>query len=149
MEKLAVERSIWINAPRERVWQAITDPKQIQQWFSPGTPWHLTTLDVGGKLYALGYESQAGIIEVVDSPRQFTYRWETPTPDIPFTLTTTYTLEEENGGTRVTITETGFESLLEDTRQERVDQNGKSWGMALENLKAYLEGRSLPYPEGL
>ena len=29
MEKLTIERSIWIAAPRERVWQAVTDPAQI------------------------------------------------------------------------------------------------------------------------
>jgi hypothetical protein len=42
-----------------------------------------------------------------------------------------------------------FASLPEEARQERVDQNSQGWGMAVENLKAYLEGKSLPYPEGL
>lgn len=31
MERIAIERSIWINAPRERVWLAITDPDQVAQ----------------------------------------------------------------------------------------------------------------------
>jgi uncharacterized protein YndB with AHSA1/START domain len=35
MEHLSVERSTWMNAPRERVWQAITDPEQIAQWLLP------------------------------------------------------------------------------------------------------------------
>ena len=143
MEKITAERSIWIDAPRERVWRAITDPAQIQQWFSPGTPWALTGLEVGGKLYAVGYESQTGVIQVIDTLRQFTYRWDFPTPGTPIALTTTYTLEDENGGTRVTITETGVGSLPEDV------QNGKGWQMALENLKAWLEGSALPFPEGL
>lgn len=33
MKKMAVERSIWINAPRERVWRAITETEQIRQWW--------------------------------------------------------------------------------------------------------------------
>jgi hypothetical protein len=37
MRKMAIERSIWIAAPRERVWQAVTDPAQIVQWFAPCT----------------------------------------------------------------------------------------------------------------
>ncbi len=60
-------------------------------------------------------------------------------------ITTTYTLEEENGGTRFTVTETGFESLPEDARNERLDQDSKGWEMLLENLKAFLAGRSLEF----
>lgn len=33
METLAVERTIWINARRERVWQAVTESEQIRQWW--------------------------------------------------------------------------------------------------------------------
>ena len=111
-----IKRNIWINAPRERVWQAITDPKLIQQWFSPGTPWALTEPVVGGKVYAIGYESQAGIIQVIDPPRQFTYRWDSQPPDSPLTTISTYILDEENGGTRVTFTETLSGDLLEEAR---------------------------------
>jgi len=35
MEQLKVERSIWIDAPRERVWQAITDPANLAQRLLP------------------------------------------------------------------------------------------------------------------
>ncbi len=84
---------------------------------------------------------------MLDPPRHFSYRWQLP--DLLLTMIATYILEEENGGTRVLFTETGYQSLSEDVRQQRIEQNSKSWQMALENLKAYLESRSLPYPEGL
>lgn len=138
-----VERGIWINAPRERVWQAITQPDQIQQWFSPGTPWVVTALEAGGKLYAVGYESQTGIIEVIDPPQRFSYRYELLSAGTLLSFVTTYTLDEENNGTRVTITETGVEAPTEG------QGSGRGWGMALDNLKAYLEGNALPFPEGL
>ncbi len=84
-------------------------------------------------------ELEVAIIEVVDPPRHITTR------NLPErSITTTYTLEEENGGTRFTVTETGFESLSEEARRERLDQNGKGWESVLKNLKAYLDGRSLP-----
>jgi len=35
MEQLKVQCSIWIKAPRERVWQAITDPANLAQWLLP------------------------------------------------------------------------------------------------------------------
>ncbi len=98
MEKVEIRRSVWINASRERVWQAVTN---------------------------------AGQRNLPDK-----------------TTTTTYLLEEENGGTRFTVIEAGLESLSEEARRQRLHQNGKSWEMALENLKAYIDGKALPRPEG-
>ena len=141
MRKITIERSIWIAAPRERVWQAVTDPAQIAQWFAPGTSFsqngNTICVCIGER------EIEVAVIELVDPPRQITTRH---LPDR--LITTTYTLEEENGGTRFTVTETGFEALPEDARKERFAQNSKGWEMALENLKAYIDGRNLPRPEG-
>jgi uncharacterized protein YndB with AHSA1/START domain len=134
-----IERTLWIDAPRERVWSAITQADLIQRWFSPATPWVVTALEPGGKMCAVGYEAQGSTIEVVDPPREFSYRWALDARG----FLTAYTLTEENGGTRVTLTETGVEPPHADM------DNAKGWGMALDNLKAYLEGRDLPYPEGL
>ena len=38
MGTLTVERSIMVDAPRERVWQAVTDPEQIVKWVLPALP---------------------------------------------------------------------------------------------------------------
>lgn len=149
METIAVARRLWIDAPPERVWKALTDPVQIQRWFSPTTPWELTSLEVGGKLYAVGYESQAGVIEIIDPPRQFGYRWTSEPPELPLTTLTTYLLEVSKGGTLVSLTETVSETLPEDARQRRIEDTGKGYKMALKNLKAYLEGTALPFPDGL
>ena len=137
MRKIAIERSIWIAAPRERVWQAVTDPAQIAQWFAPGT-----TFSQNGNTICVRIgetDIEVAVIEQIDPPRQITTR---NLPDR--SITTTYTLEEENGGTRFTVTETGFESLSEGARKERLAQDDKGWEIALENLKAYIDGRILP-----
>jgi len=137
MGKIVIERSIWIAAPRERVWQAVTDPAQIAQWFAPGTSFSQNGNKISVRVGEMDLE--VAVIELIDPPRRIT------TCNLPErSITTTYTLEEENGGTRFTVTETGFESLSEDARKERLDQDGKGWEMVLENLKAYLGSRSLP-----
>jgi uncharacterized protein YndB with AHSA1/START domain len=132
MRKIAIERSIWIAAPRERVWQAVTDPAQIAQWFAPGTSFSQNGNKICVRIGEMDME--VALIELVDPPRQITTR---NLPDR--SMTTTYTLEEENGGTRFTVTETGFEGLPEDVRKEHLDQNGKGWETVLENLKAHVE----------
>jgi uncharacterized protein YndB with AHSA1/START domain len=141
LEKVEIRRSVWINAPQQRVWDAVTKADQIARWFAPDADFSQDgdkiTMKVGDMFVAVAK------IEVNDPPRQITTR---SLPDM--LTTTTYLLEEENGGTRFTVIEAGLESLDEEARRQRLDQNGKGWEMALGNLKAYLDGKPLPRLEG-
>jgi uncharacterized protein YndB with AHSA1/START domain len=147
-EKYSIERSIWIKASRERVWRAITEPDQLDKWFSPGTQWHGDGLKVGGKFYVqnpeTGAEMYTQVIEVVDPPHQFITR--SAPPEIPHA--TVWTLDAENGGTRLTITNTGYELEADDVRHQNMEQNAFGFGMMLENIKAHVEGQDLPFPGG-
>lgn len=147
-ETFAVERSIWLKVSRERVWRAITDPEQIQQWYSPSTPWRLSALQVGGRLAAYDPETDADIsveiLEVIDPPHQLVTR--SASPEAPHR--TTWTLTEEAGGTRLTLTHAAYALEPEDVRHQNMEQNAFGYGMALENLQAYVEGATLPYPWG-
>jgi uncharacterized protein YndB with AHSA1/START domain len=149
-EALAVERSIWINAPRERVWQAITDPKQRQQWYSPTRPWLISALEVGGKFYTYNVETDTEtyteVIELIDPPHQLVTRSIAKPPQTP--QVTAWLLDEENGGTRVTITNSGYELEPDRSRHPNMEQNAFGFGMMLANLKAYNEDKALPYPWG-
>jgi uncharacterized protein YndB with AHSA1/START domain len=149
-ETFALERSIWIDAPITRVWQAITDPMQIESWFSPGTPWRMTALEVGGKLYIpdakTGAETHTQSIEVVEPPYRFVVH---TVPDASGKFEKTiHSLREEAGGTRFTITHTGYERLTEEVRWGTMEQNTFGFGKMLQNAKAFVEGKSLPVPGG-
>ena len=150
MDQLTVERSIWIDAPRERVWLAITDPAQLQTWFSPGTRWRLSALEVGGRLFvpdeATGAEQYAQVIEQLDPPQRLVLR-SIPQPPAPVEVSV-YTLQVERGGTRLSIAHSGYELVPEDARWSAMEQNAFGFGMMLENVKAYCEGMNLPYPGG-
>jgi uncharacterized protein YndB with AHSA1/START domain len=144
VEKLAVERSIWINAPRERVWQAVTEPEQIVKWFLPALPGAAMKRGNSGTLALnMGWmEVDFATLETIDPLRQVISRG---LPDM--LLTTTYTLADEKGGTQVTVTMTGFESLPEDARRDRLQVSGTAWEKTLENLRAYVAGADLPFPQ--
>ncbi len=47
MTTTELKRSIWINAPRERVWRAITDAEQVNQWWNKDDRWEIPALRVG------------------------------------------------------------------------------------------------------
>jgi uncharacterized protein YndB with AHSA1/START domain len=146
----AIERSIWIDAPRERVWDALTDPVKLQKWFSPTTAWRITSLTVGGRLYSpdpeTGAELYTQVYDVIDPPHQLITH-SVPVP--PNTVdVTTYTLESEKGGTRLFLTHAGYELMPEDVRSTNLERNAFGFGMMLENIKASVEETPLPYPQG-
>jgi len=141
MEAVTLKRSIWINAPRERVWQAVSVPEQIAAWFAPGMSFKMENNIVS--ILMNGQYMDVAWVEVIEAPRQLTTR---PLPDKK--TATTYLLEEENGGTRFTVIETGLESLPEEDRAKYLEQNGSEWEKALANLNAYIEGKPLVKPEG-
>lgn len=148
METLTIERSIWINASRERVWQTITDPEQIEKWFSPGIVWHSTGFHVGGKIYVLDEQTQTEmytqVIEQIEPLHVLVMR--SASPETPYT--TTYHLYEENGGTRLVLRHGGYEFESEETRQKNMEQNGVGFEMFMANIKAAVEGTPLPHPMG-
>jgi uncharacterized protein YndB with AHSA1/START domain len=148
-QAIAVERSIWIDTSLEKAWRAVTEPEHLNQWYATYYHWHIPALQVGTtvRFYNKDHHEDAQIatIEVVDPPREFTVRWQ-PQPQSPTTLlVTSFLLAEENNGTRVTISESGYETIPADERQQWLDATGGGYTMSMENLKAHLEGRDLPY----
>lgn len=138
MEPLSVERSIWIKAPRQRVWQAITDSQELQQWW--GDYWEITRLEVGAIVkFGEVDDPMLATIDVLDPPRQFSILWPPQPQYHSIQIFTTFVLAEEKDGTRITVTETGFEALPDDMRQTRFDQTAKGYSTVLEALKGLLE----------
>lgn len=148
--RFAIERSVWINAPRERVWQALTDAEYVQKWFSPNTAWRVSEFKVGGHLYSpdpeTGAERYTQIFDVIDPPNQLITH-SAPHASEPVQVTT-YSLQAENGGTRLNLTHSGYELQPADVRYNSLEQNAFGFGMMLENIKASVEGTDLPYPFG-
>lgn len=124
------------------MWEVITNPEQLTVWFAPGSTWEIPALEVGGsaKFYNTPDDVALHTIEVIERPRHFALSWE----ENGKPMLTTFTLEEESKGTRVTINESGFEQLPDEIRETRIEQMGKGYAESLESLRAYLEGRGIP-----
>lgn len=136
-EAWTVKQSIWVEALPERVWTMITTPEHLMQWWAPNL-WEIPVLEVGGTVWfgAEGDMSTA-TIAVLDAPRQFTLQWQA---DEQFpALVTTYLLEAENNGTRVTVTEAGFETLPPESRQKIFDRTANGYSEVVQDLKKYIE----------
>lgn len=78
---MQVTREVVLDAPLEEVWEALTDPERLDEWFSED-----------------GEERELSI-DPVEPGRRVGYTWDEGTVAIE--------LEERDGRTRVVVTETG------------------------------------------
>ena len=142
-----IEKSVVFRAPRSRVWRALTDSSQFSQWFGavlkdPFVP----GARVRGPVTHPGYEhlTMDITIEQVEPERLFSWRWQPGggDPDIdpaePMTLVV-FELEEVPEGTRLTVTETGFDQIPIARRSKAYRENTEGWDGQMVNLRRYLE----------
>lgn len=142
-----IERQMIFKASQQKVWDAITKPELINRWF--GTRADFDKLEVGQKIifaWASYNHTCRAVIEEVMPISRFVYSWEhqeadfdIPLADLPLTRVT-FALEEVEGGTRLTLTETGFSSLPEP--ENRFKTNSSGWDAELQDLQEYVEAQS-------
>jgi uncharacterized protein YndB with AHSA1/START domain len=144
-----IEKSIDIAAPIERVWQALTDHEEFGSWFrvkldGPFAPGQVST----GHITHPGYEHVRwnATIERMDAPNLFSYRWHPYAidPDVDYsgepTTLVEFRLEPTATGTRLTVTETGFDAIPAHRRSDALRMNDSGWAQQVKNVKAHVEG---------
>jgi uncharacterized protein YndB with AHSA1/START domain len=133
MEHDRIERMLMLDVPRADVWAAITKADRISMWFGADTELELRPGATG--VFRWDKIEVPFVVEEVDPPRRFSYRWEPSEVQTggPTTLVE-FTLEETSGGTLLTLVETGFAALPEKSRLE----NEKGWDEGLGSLRDYL-----------
>jgi uncharacterized protein YndB with AHSA1/START domain len=142
-----VEREVTYSQPIERVWAALTEPEQMRRWFcSNGAE---VDLRPGGMIhFRWENETSRAIIESVEPPRRFAFRWipamferpELPLEEQgPLTLVD-FTLEPVEGGTRLRLVESGFAAFDEARYTKAFGMNSEGWDECIASLTAFLEG---------
>ncbi len=143
MTELEVSDSIHIQADRSRVWSGLTDPALLDSWFGERNE---VDLHVGGRMTFEWQEHGrfAAVIDELDEGRLLAFRWASvpdAEPRIGNSTLVRFTLEDADSGTRVTVRETGWETL--DADRDEVEQamreNTAGWHEELQQLAAVLE----------
>lgn len=91
------------------------------------------------KFHNTDTDIQLATIEVVEDQKEFTLRWRLDPAHPGITLLNSFRLEEENGKTRLTVSQAGYESLPDGMRQEQFRQDAEAYTAIAESLKRYLE----------
>lgn len=139
-----IEREIEIAALPERVWQIITQAEHLGKWFGESAD---IDLRPGGAITLRWekYGSVYGIVEKIERPRYFSFRWVPAAPgERPTDGNTTlveFTLTPEGARTRLQVVETGFESVSasESERAETFESHSEGWVRELGELREYAE----------
>ncbi|PJJ72001.1 uncharacterized protein YndB with AHSA1/START domain [Diaminobutyricimonas aerilata] len=140
MDDLVITRSIDIEAERGRVWQTLTDPSLLSQWFGDGAEFELRP-GARGRLIWNEHGVFGMLVVAVSEPDSVTYRW-TKDSDVEVTddnsTEVTFTLEEAPLGTRVTVMERGFE-VYGDGARAQFEGDSEGWETELAELRELLE----------
>lgn len=148
----AIQKEVVLKAPRSRVWKAISDPQEFGTWFrvdmtgvkfEAGKPVH-------AKMTYPGYEGMPFemVVDRIEPERLFSFRWhpygidpDHDYSDEPMTLVE-FELEEVEGGTRLTVTESGFDAIPLSRRAEAFRMNSEGWAMQVRNIEAHVSESS-------
>ncbi|MCU1550438.1 MAG: uncharacterized protein JWR36_998 [Glaciihabitans sp.] len=144
--EFTVRRTISIAAPIEKVWAAITQAELITQWFGQGAVLDEVVAGAGGVFSFDGYGDFPVRIEELDPPRMIAYRWGNDNAraidplDPDHSTVFRFTLEPIEGGTQLTVVESGFATLADPAAS--MESNRGGWDSELDELVAYLESGS-------
>jgi len=83
-------------------------------------------------------------VEMVDPEKRFSFRWHPYAiePGVDYssepTTVVVFTLEEVEGGTLLTIVESGFKMIPTLRRAKALEMNSKGWAIQAENIRRHL-----------
>jgi uncharacterized protein YndB with AHSA1/START domain len=139
-EKYVAKVAINIDAPKSKVWEALTEPELIKQYLfgtEVTTDWQVgSPITYRGIWEGKAYEDKGVVLENEPEKLLVSTFWSSLSgvPDLPENYQTVrYELSSEDGGTRLT--------LIQDNNatQEDAEHSEQNWKMVLAGLKKLLE----------
>lgn len=144
-----IERSVVINASRERVWRALSNAEEFGTWFgvklagqtfAPGRP-------TRGPLTVKGYEHLVWevTVERVEPPNLLSFHWHPyavdPSADYSKeepTLVTFMLQDAPGNATTLTVVESGFDKVPPSRRLEAFRMNSRGWSIQMESIARHV-----------
>ena len=143
-----IDRTIDIDAPPERVWRALTNAGELSTWFQVSIEGEIAS---GNDVWMTSVHPQHSgqrwpvrIVELTPSQRMV-WQWHPGEvdPSIDYSkaarTTVTFTLEPSGRGTRLSVSETGFDDIALERRAKAFADNSQGWTEVLVWLKEYAE----------
>src|ERR1700734_3319810 len=143
-----IERKILLKAGRSRVWRALSDAEEFGRWFGvdfKGKSF-IAGKPVRGQITYPGYEHivMEVSIERVLPERLLSWRWHPAAmdPSVDYsqepTTLVVFELEEVDGGTLLTVVESGLDKIPLARRADVLRMNSSGWDQQMENIQKHV-----------
>ena len=142
-----VEKRIEVKAPVARVWRALTDYREFGEWFRVKIDGPFVAGEISrGHITHPGYEhlKWEAVVTAMEPERLFSFTWHPyaidPKVDYsaePQTLVE-FRLEKTSEGTRLTVTESGFDRIPAERRAEAFRMNEGGWAQQVKNIERHV-----------
>ena len=143
-----IKKEVLIKAPRARVWRALSNAEEFGDWFgvalqkksfAPGSR-------VQGNFTCPGYEHIVFdvLIEDIEPERLLSFWWHpyAVDPAIDYskepTTLVVFGLKEVEGGTLLSVVESGFDKILPSRSVEAFHMNSGGWDEQMKNIEKYI-----------
>jgi uncharacterized protein YndB with AHSA1/START domain len=147
MEYGSIEREIHIDASPEVVFEVISSPAHLQEWWAdeadlePAAPGAIGELVWGDRATAQAHVVPITVVDA-EPPRLFSFRWvyEGEVATATNSLLVTFELVPSGAGTVVRLTETGFREMGWEAAvlEEQYKEHCVGWDTHLPRLGEYL-----------
>ncbi|HTU82993.1 MAG TPA: SRPBCC family protein [Candidatus Acidoferrales bacterium] len=153
-----IEKRVFLRAPQEKVWRAISDAREFGDWFGIEFEGEFVCgARAIGRIKPTRADAEVAqrqakyagkriefVIERIEPMTIFSYRWHPfaidPGVDYsqePMTLVT-FTLEPQEGGTLLRVVESGFDSVPLARRADAFEANEEGWAVQMHVVEKYL-----------
>ncbi len=142
-----IEKRIELKAPVSRVWRALTDYREFNQWFGVklGAPF-VPGASTRGNITHPGFDHlvMEVVVQKVEPERYFSFQWHpyAVDPKVDYSkeepTLVEFTLEPTAEGTRLVVVESGFDRLPAHRRGEAFRMNEGGWTQQLKNIEGYV-----------
>lgn len=144
MQKLVAKTSTSIQAPVNKVWQALTDPKLIKQYLfgtNAVSDWKEgSSITYSGEWEGKSYQDKGEIVKIIPEKLLHTTYLSSMSnkEDKPENYANViYEIEPQDNSSQITITQDNIEN------EEQVDHMIQNWNMVLSGMKKLLENGSV------
>jgi uncharacterized protein YndB with AHSA1/START domain len=146
-----IERQVVIRAPRSRVWRALTDSKEFGAWFGVSVDGAFAPgARVRGRITHEGAEHLTWDITIdrMEPERLFSWRWHpyAVEPGIDYSAErptlVVFELEDVQGGTRLTVVESGFDDVPLARRAQAYRMNSEGWTIQTGAIERYVAAKA-------
>jgi uncharacterized protein YndB with AHSA1/START domain len=142
-----IEKKLELKAPVSRVWRALTDYREFGEWFRVKLdgPFVAGKVSTGHITYP-GYEhlKWEAVVQKMEPEKLFSFTWHPygvdPQKDYSKETPTLveFRLEKSASGTLLVLTESGFDKVPADRREEAFRMNDRGWTEQMNNIETYV-----------